>query len=46
MLVDAQGKLIPQPEASIKTSFKIQALIPLTPAEQAAAAPPPPPAKK
>jgi len=46
MLVDAQGELIPQPEASIKTSFKIQALIPLTPAEQAAAAPPPPPAKK
>ena len=46
MLVDAQGKLIPQPEASIKTSFKIQALIPLTPAEQAAAAPPLPPAKK
>jgi len=46
MLVDAQGKLIPQPEASIKTSFKIQALIPLTPAEQAAVAPPPPPPKK
>lgn len=44
--VDAQGKLIPQPEATIKTSFKIQALIPLTPAEQAAATPPPPPAKK
>ena len=45
MLVDAQGRLIPQPEASIKTSFKIQALIPLTPAEQIAATPPPPPKK-
>jgi type IV pilus assembly protein PilO len=46
IVVDAQGKLIPQPEATIKTSFKIQALIPLSPAEQAAATPPPPPAKK
>ena len=46
MLVDAQGRLIPQPEASIKTSFKIQALIPLSPAEQAAVTPPPPPPKK
>ena len=46
ILVDAQGKLLPQPEAVIKTSFKIQALIPLTPAEQAAATPPPPPVKK
>ena len=45
MLVNAQGRLIPQPEASIKTSFKIQALIPLTPAEQIAATPPPPPKK-
>jgi type IV pilus assembly protein PilO len=44
--VDAQGKLIPPPEASIQTSFKIQALIPLNPAEQAAVAPPPPPPKK
>ncbi len=44
-VVDEQGKLIPQPEATIKTSFKIQALIPLNAAEQAAAAPPPPPAK-
>ena len=41
VLLDAQGKPIPQPEAAIKTSFKIQALIPLTPAEQAAATPPP-----
>jgi type IV pilus assembly protein PilO len=41
ILVDAQGKLIPQPEATIQTSFKLQALIPLTPAEQAAATPPP-----
>jgi type IV pilus assembly protein PilO len=46
IVVDAQGKLVPQPEATIETSFKIQALIPLTPAEQAAATPPPPPAKK
>ncbi len=46
IVVDAQGKMIPQPEATIKTSFKIQALIPLTAAEQAAATPPPPPTKK
>jgi type IV pilus assembly protein PilO len=46
IVVDAQGKLVPQPQATIKTSFKIQALIPLSPAEQAAATPPPPPAKK
>jgi type IV pilus assembly protein PilO len=46
IVVDAQGKLIPPPEATIQTSFKIQALIPLNPAEQAAATPPPPPAKK
>jgi type IV pilus assembly protein PilO len=46
IVVDAQGRLIPQPEATIKTSFKIQALIPLSPAEQAAATPPPPPVKK
>jgi type IV pilus assembly protein PilO len=45
IVVDAQGKIIPQPEASIKTSFKIQALIPLTAAEQVAATPPPPPKK-
>jgi type IV pilus assembly protein PilO len=46
IVVDAQGKLIPPPEATIQTSFKIQALIPLSSAEQAAATPPPPPAKK
>jgi type IV pilus assembly protein PilO len=46
MEVDAQGRLIPQPEASIQTSFKIQALIPMSSAEQAATAPPPPPPKK
>ncbi len=46
IVVDAQGTPIPQPEANIKTSFKIQALIPLTAAEQVAAAPPPPAAKK
>ena len=39
ILVNAQGRLSPQPEASIKTSFKIQALIPLTSAEQVAATP-------
>jgi type IV pilus assembly protein PilO len=46
IVIDAQGKLIPQPEPIIKTSFKIQALIPLNPTEQAAATPPPAPAKK
>lgn len=46
IVVNAQGQMIPQPEATIKTSFKIQALIPLTPAEQVAATPPPAPAKK
>jgi type IV pilus assembly protein PilO len=46
IIVDAQGKVIPQPDPIIKTSFKIQALIPLTPAEQAAATPPPAAAKK
>jgi type IV pilus assembly protein PilO len=45
IIIDAQGKVVPQPEAMIKTSFKIQALIPMTPAEQAAATPPAP-AKK
>jgi type IV pilus assembly protein PilO len=46
IVADAQGKLIPQPEATIQTSFKIQALIPLNPAEQAVSAPPPAPPKK
>jgi type IV pilus assembly protein PilO len=46
IVLDTQGRIIPQPEATIKTSFKIQALIPLSPAEQTAATPPPPPAKK
>ncbi len=46
IVVDAQGKLVPQPEATIKTSFKIQALIPMTAAEQITATPPPPPPKK
>jgi type IV pilus assembly protein PilO len=46
IVVDAQGKLIPQPENTIQTSFKIQALIPLNTAELAAAAPPPPPPTK
>ncbi|WP_373546978.1 pilus assembly protein [Chamaesiphon sp.] len=36
---NAQGKPIVQPEAPISISFKIQALIPMTPAEQAAALP-------
>jgi type IV pilus assembly protein PilO len=51
LIVDSLGNVIPQaqPEAKIKTSFKLQAIIPLTPEEQAAIAPPPPsqtPAKK
>ena len=46
IVVDAQGKVIPQPDATLTTSFKIQALIPLTSAEQVAATPPPPPPKK
>jgi type IV pilus assembly protein PilO len=46
IVVDSQGKILPLPAPTIKTSFKIQALIPLTAAEQAAATPPPPPAKK
>jgi type IV pilus assembly protein PilO len=46
IIVDAQGKVLPQPDPIIKTSFKIQALIPLTPAEQAAATPPPAAPKK
>jgi type IV pilus assembly protein PilO len=44
--IDRQGKMLPLPAPRIDTSFKIQALIPLTAAEQAAAAPPPAPAKK
>ncbi len=46
IVVDAQGRIVPQPDSKIKTSFKIQALIPLNPAEIAAATPPPPPPKK
>jgi type IV pilus assembly protein PilO len=46
IVVDSQGRMLPLPAPTIKTSFKIQALIPLTAAEQAAAAPPPPPPKK
>jgi type IV pilus assembly protein PilO len=45
IVVDAQGRVIPQSAPKIKTSFKIQAMIPLTAAEQPAA-PPPAPAKK
>jgi type IV pilus assembly protein PilO len=44
--VDFQKKTIPQPAPTIQTSFKLQALIPLTAAEQAAATPPPAPVKK
>ncbi len=40
ILTDDNGKLIPQPEPIIRTSFKIQALIPMTTEEQAAAVPP------
>jgi type IV pilus assembly protein PilO len=46
IVLDEQGKVIPQPDGKLKTSFKIQALIPLNPAELTAAAPPPPPPKK
>jgi type IV pilus assembly protein PilO len=45
IVVDAQGRMVPPPAAKIKTSFKIQAMIPLTAAETPAAAPPAP-AKK
>jgi type IV pilus assembly protein PilO len=41
ILFDNQGKPVPQPTATIATTFKIQALIPMTPAEQVAATPPP-----
>jgi type IV pilus assembly protein PilO len=50
IVIDAQGRILPsaQPQSKLKTSLKLQAIIPLSPAEQAAAAPPPPttPAKK
>jgi type IV pilus assembly protein PilO len=46
IVMDDRGKIIPQPPATLNTSFKLQALIPLTAAEQAAATPPAPPAKK
>jgi Tfp pilus assembly protein PilN len=46
IVMDDRGKIIPQPPATLKTTFKLQALIPLTAAEQAAATPPAPPAKK
>jgi type IV pilus assembly protein PilO len=41
IILDSQGKVTPVSEPVIKASFKIQALIPMTPAEQAAATPPP-----
>ncbi len=46
IVVDAQGKVIPQPDATLTTSFKIQALIPMNASEQSAATPPAAPAKK
>jgi type IV pilus assembly protein PilO len=46
IILDSQGKVISQTEPVIKTSFKLQALIPMTPEEQAAATPPPAPVKK
>ncbi len=46
IVIDAQGKIMPQPPATINTTFKLQALIPLTAAEQAAATQPAPVAKK
>jgi type IV pilus assembly protein PilO len=45
IVIDAQGRLVPPAAAKIKTSFKIQAMIPLTAAETPAAIPPAP-AKK
>jgi type IV pilus assembly protein PilO len=49
IVLDAQGRVSAQPQSKLKTSLKLQAIIPLSPEEQAAAAPPPPttpPAKK
>ena len=46
VVTDLQGKMLPLPAPTIETSFKLQALIPLTAAEQAAALPPPPAAVK
>ena len=45
--VDRRGRLVPvgRPETNLKTSFKLQALLPLSPQEAAAAAAPTPPAK-
>jgi type IV pilus assembly protein PilO len=45
IVVDAQGRVVPPAAAKIKTSFKIQAMIPLTAAEKPAPTPPAP-AKK
>ncbi len=45
IVVDAQGRVVPPGAAKIKTSFKIQAMIPLTAAETPAP-PPAAPAKK
>ncbi len=46
IVIDEQGKIIPQPDPVLVTTFRIQALIPMTAAEQAAATPPPAPVKK
>jgi type IV pilus assembly protein PilO len=45
IVIDAQGRVVPSAPAKIKTSFKIQAMIPLTAAETPAP-PPAAPAKK
>jgi type IV pilus assembly protein PilO len=44
IVVDAQGRVVPtaQPTSKLKTSLKLQALIPLSPAELAAMPPPAP----
>ncbi len=42
IVLDDRGKVMPQSEGRLKTSFKIHALIPLNSAELAAAASPPP----
>lgn len=46
ILVDPQGRTVLIGQPQLKSTFKLQALVPLTPEEIAAATPPAPPAKK
>jgi type IV pilus assembly protein PilO len=48
IVIDHTGKIVSGPisEPKLKTTLKLQAIIPTTPEERAAAAPPPAPAKK